>query len=72
MDIMDLYPVVMRHIEGVTTDITDKVAFQCFLGMLVDTWTSTHGGEPHDILSELLTVSDAVNRVQGKAPALAG
>lgn len=71
MNLYELYPIIMNHVEGVTKDIKDKVAFQCFLGMLVDYWTATHDGEPHEILSELLTVSDQVNAAEGKAEALA-
>lgn len=70
MSIYELYPIIMKHVEGVTSDITDKMSFQCMLGMLVDYWTATHGGDPHEILTELLKVSDEVNAQEGKAQPL--
>lgn len=67
MSLENLYPIVMKYVNGVTAEITDKMSFQCFLGMVVDYWTSTHGGDPHEILDELIGISDQVNVDEGRA-----
>lgn len=59
--------VVFDFVNRIVKEIDDPVMFQCFLGMVTDYWTSTHGGDPHEFLEAVLQASDQVNEQEGKA-----